>query len=212
MKKILICSFITALIVALSSCDGNNTEIKPSNTPEATDLSSTPAQTEYIPEESAGPADENKSGSVIKPGDKTDLSGMTKTYSGSFDFNSDDIIDNVSLYIDAQKDENGILMLEDSNKWTLVVSDGITSYTLFDSTVSHGSLYVEISEYYKNDTAIPTLSLIKDSGAGLSITNYTYNKNAGGFDKSEVFSTDSLSDGGINKISSSLPDPEAVNN
>lgn len=212
-KKILAILSLAAVLL-LSACENaaeTSKNITPTETPVQTSDSSRPA-----PEETPAPENtpaENASGSsgIITGGEPADRAGMTKTYSAAYDINSDGIEENISLYIGAETDKNGILMLEDSNRWIFEVNDGISSYTLFDSNISHGSLYAEISEYYGADGGeIPVLSLIKSTGAGLNITNYTYNKDGGGFLKSEIFSTDTLSPNGVNRISSSLPEPEAL--
>lgn len=178
------------------------------------DISPSPAiessQPEQLPENTPVQSEPAKQ-DIITGTEQPDRSDMTKTYSAAYDINSDGIEENISLYIGAQTDKHGILMLEDSNRWIFEVSDGLSAYTLYDSNISHGALYAEISEYYGEDGGeIPVLSLIKSTGAGLNITNYTYNKDGGGFMKSEIFSTDKLSSGGINRISSSIPEPEAL--
>lgn len=206
-RKFLVILLSLALSASLTACEKSSpapTGAAPTETvPTETAASQTPDISET--------AEPEQNVQIIKSAEAADVSGMTKTYSTAYDINSDGVEDNISLYINAQKDKNGILMLEDSHRWTLIVTDGILSYTLFDSVVSNGSLYAEISEYYKDNNALPTISLIKSSGTGLSIINYTYNKDAEGFEKTEVFTTDSLSPDGINKISSSIPEPEAVN-
>lgn len=210
-KKLLIILSLTSVIF-LSACNQTAPVSGSQTAPPAKETASEtmPAQTPDSSGITTPPEKTDTSAEIIKSGEPSDTSDMTKTYSCAYDINSDGITDNISLYINAQKDKNGILMLEDSNRWILEINDGISAYTLFDENISNGSLYAEISEYYIGDNAIPTLSLIKSSGTGLIITNYTYNKEAEGFAKTEVFSTDSLASGGINKISSSIPEPGAI--
>ncbi len=194
MKKFLIYACVLALALGISSC---KTAEAPSHTEPASTASSD-AQTGEDKEE------------IIEKGKNAETAGMTKTFSSEYDINDDGITDNISLYVDAQKDENGILMMEDSHKWVLEVTDGITTYTLYSGTISNGAAYAEIAEYYSGDETLPTISMINSSSACLSVTNYTYNKETQKFIKKTMFSSDKLSDAGINMIASSVPDPEAV--
>lgn len=212
-KKILTISSLALLTAALSLSSCRQTaETSGHITPEPTVVSETavPLDEKNTPEAEKTPGTKADQGGVITGTEPEDRTDWTKTYSAAYDIDGDGPEENISLYINAATDENGILMPEDSNRWIFEVNDGISIYKLFDSEISNGSLYAEISEYYDNDGEYPVLSLIKSTGAGLNIINYTYNKDAGGFEKSEVFSTDALSSGGINRISSSIPEPEAL--
>lgn len=198
MKKTLVYISALMLVMGLSSCDSTTpTSTEPTNEP--------PVQTEAVKE-----TEKKADTKVIKAGKTEDTSVMTKVFSHSKDVNSDGISDNISLYCSAGANEERELLLDDINKWVLEVTDGINEYTLYKEDISNGNVYAEVAEYYKDGVSIPVISVIKSSNMGLSITNYTYNKSDEGFVEEKIFTTDDLSEGGINKSASSIAEPVAI--
>jgi len=213
MKRLYIVMVILSMLM-LSSCEDTvQTSTESTDAPIETKTPATIAATEAVVIQSTEEAvkkDDDKEMEIILSGESNPKDGYAKTFSNACDVTGDGIKDNVSLYVKAESDEDGVLLFEDSQEWFLEVSDGISAYTLYKGEISHGNAYAEISEYYIGEKAVPVISFIKSSGTGLSVTNYTYNNDKKGFEKDDVFTTDKLCDGGVNKIASSLPEVKAI--
>ncbi|MDO4618301.1 MAG: hypothetical protein Q4B31_02120 [Clostridia bacterium] len=80
----------------------------------------------------------------------------------------DDYYD-IYLATEAERDENGEMMWDDSQKWALVAVGEKNNYVLFDEDI-HGQAYMEVDVI----DDIPTITLIRTSSLGLSVTRYHY--------------------------------------
>ena len=184
MKKILT---LLSLVLILCSCEQvhapaptENPTAAPTETPEAiVEVSELSVQ-----EESA----------------KTDILNVLK--SCEYDIDKDGEDDTLTLYVDAKEDERGTLMSDDGHEWLLeaALSSG-DYYTLYSGRIQHGSLYFELSEFYQEEP-VPTVITYLTSGAGFEINKFAFDN---GFTKEIVYSSDNVTDSGINMIYSSLP-------
>ncbi len=113
-----------------------------------------------------------------------------------FDFDRDGIDDTVRLLTSATV-ENGELLGDDGNEWQLVVETENGAFLLYDSYIQLGSAEIDIGEiYFENPEGLIILTLT--TGASKSITHYTFRD--GAFYEELVYTTDGLSEYGINLI------------
>lgn len=185
MTKLLIPLLLTLLI---SGC-GAKTVSGPLSTPE-------PSSDNILN------ADNNsKTISLSKTSKRTD--DFSKIRSCEYDLNSDGKSDTITLYSNAQTDSSGKIMWDDFHQWLLeaeISSGGF--YTLFDSPISTGQLYFEVSEIY-NDEVLPSVVTFLTTGSSLDIERFIFDGE--NFIKTTVYSTEDISTGGINRIYSSIP-------
>ncbi len=136
-----------------------------------------------------------------KASKKTD--DFSKIRSCEYDFDSDGNMDTVTLYSNAQTDHAGKIMWDDFHQWLLEaeLSSG-EFYTLFDSSVSTGQLYFEVSEIY-NDEVLPSVVTFLTTGSSLDIERFIFDGES--FVKTNIYSTEDISTGGINRVYSSIP-------
>ena len=134
------------------------------------------------------------------------LYGYTAVNEYLCDLNGDGSDEKITLYSDAQKDGDE-LMLNDGNNWTFTVFDTKNSlyFVLFDEYVQLGNVYFQVADYYENGKTVPSLLLYKISGAEIEILKYV----SGGekkYKQTGVYNTSSQSKGGINLKFSSIPE------
>ena len=187
MKKISML-VVLAVALAMAGCtNGNQTQTAPSASPAASPVVT---QAQEKPEKKI----EKISGDTI-PAEWTTL-GVAE-----HDVISDGNTDIISLRTSAQR-EDGELLLDDSQEWALTVQtlDGI--YPLYREH-THGTLYMDVSEFYMGIEAVPVITLYILTGAGTEIRQYRYRD--GEFYETTVYSTQNEADGGINRIYTSIP-------
>lgn len=134
------------------------------------------------------------------------LYGYTTVNEYLCDLNGDGSDEKITLYSDAQKDGDE-LMLNDGNNWTFTVFDKKNSlyYVLFDEYVQLGNVYFQVADYYENGEAITNLLLYKISGAEIEILKYA-SCGEKKYKQTGVYNTSSQSKGGINLKFSSIPE------
>lgn len=138
---------------------------------------------------------------LSKSSKKTD--DFSEIRSSEYDFDADGESDTITLYSNAQADPSGKIMWDDFHQWLLEVelsSGGF--YTLFDSPISTGQLYFEVSEIY-NDEVLPSVVTFLTTGSSLDINSFIFDGES--FIQTTVYSTENISTGGINRIYSSIP-------
>ena len=106
----------------------------------------------------------------------------------------------------AEYDDDGEFFWNDGQDWALYVDDRDTKYLLLKSYINAGSPYFEVSDYYLKDGAKPEISLIVSSGAGFSMKNYCFSEDENGYVESVIFDTKDVTEGGINRRYSSIPE------
>lgn len=184
MTKLLIPLFITLLI---SGC-GAKTVSVPASTPE-------PSGNTILSTENSITI------SASKTSKKTD--DFSEIRSSEYDFDADGEKDIITLYSNAEADYSGKIMWDDFHQWLLEVelsSGGF--FTLFDNPISTGQLYFEVSEIY-NDEVIPSVVTFLTTGSSLDIERFVFDGKD--FIKTNIYSTEDISTGGINRIYSSIP-------
>lgn len=195
MKKIILLgSLFTLLCISACTKQDNPTATA---TPEVTP---TPASTA-----AATPAP-TPSGKKITASEKSSIGEKWSKVGGyGYDMDNDGVEENITLSTSAQSSKKGDIMWDDAQQWVLEVSDGIETFTLFNENVHNGNVYIDVADYYKGDQTIPTISLIKSTGATFSVITYQYNSADNTFTEKVVLNSDDESDGGINQLYSSIP-------
>lgn len=184
MKKILTALTLTLLISACGTL--------PASAPIAT------------PEPNTSSGIVQTSDNIIKFSEKSaKTDDFSKIRSCEYDFNSDGKTDTVTLYSNAEANDDGKIMWDDFHQWLLEVSLSSGGfYTLFDSPVSTGQLYFEVSEIY-NDEVSPAVTVFLTTGSSLDITQFIFDGQS--FLETKLYSTEDVSKSGINRIYSSIP-------
>ncbi len=113
--------------------------------------------------------EENPIVNVISLSDKYNLEGLNEYYNLSLEGFSEDIL-SVSIYIDAQKDDNGVFMYDDNHKFVLLASSKDGDYLLFDQRVQLGK--IKINVFFEDD--ILKISLLEEGSAFLNFKIFEY--------------------------------------
>lgn len=154
----------------------------------------------YAPSQTASPdplvtqtaAPEDKTIPLEK--DEGQFEFMTRVEDCIYPISGADEEDEIVLFTDAKKDDQGEFMWDDSQNWALVVisRDGI--YPLYEA-YQHGRLHMNMSEYYEDgDNPVPVIRLSISTSAGFEIREYRYTDKK--FTEKKAFET-----GEINEIS-----------
>lgn len=114
---------------------------------------------------------------------------------------AEDAVDTITLSTSAIREE-GELMLDDSQEWLLSVDTANGIYPLYRGH-THGTPYMEFSEFYVGDEAIPVITLYVFSSAGTQVQQYHWRD--GAFYETTIYTSDDEADGGINRIYSTIP-------
>lgn len=101
----------------------------------------------------------------------------------------------IILATEAERDNDGYMMWDDSHRWRLVALGETNSYSLFDGRLG-GIAYIEV----EMEGEVPSVKLISTSTVGLGVTEYTYSD--GAFYAEEVIKPDTNG----NRIYSSFPE------
>lgn len=115
----------------------------------------------------------------------------------AYDFDHDDVEENITLYTSAQKDDNGEFMWDDSQNWILAVEGNNGSYTLYEAH-ERGKLELFVSENYgENGEEYPSIRLMISTSSGFEIREYTYRD--GNFREEVVYNAGSLNELSVNQ-------------
>lgn len=185
MKKIF---KILPLILLLASCGTKETSA-PIHTPPPTEVAPEISQPKQMEE--------------ITLSQKSAGGGLNEIKSCEYDFNNDGKSDFVRLLVDAEVSETGEIYWDDFHKWVLEVQ--ITNggyYTLFDGSVSLGQLYFEVSDIYNKDI-VPVITTYLTTSSSLEINQFAFIKDE--FQVTRIYSSEDVSESGINRIYSSIP-------
>ncbi len=183
MKKKII--FILCLIVLfLCSCQKNVNE-----------------QTDIIEDES-----KNITYITANKGDIDFVSDFSILNQYETDVNGDGNEDEITLYINSNKDADGELIKNDNNEWILLVNDDFNDeyYTLFDKNIQVGDLYFQVVDFFEKDGPKTKILLYKVTGTEIEITSFEYEENKG-FAAYKIYNTSDVSEKGINLKYSSIP-------
>lgn len=128
---------------------------------------------------------------------KSNASSVDNTWSVvdkySLDITGDGEDDTITLYTSAVS-EDGTIIWDDSQKWSLEIYDGATYYTLMNQAVTNGNIYFDVMENEGNTTVNAYII----TSAETLIKQYSYNKT--GFVEKQVYSS-----GTGNNLHSSFP-------
>ena len=135
------------------------------------------------------------------------LGAMTEVTSYVGDTDADGTDERVVLATTAERDSKNEFLWNDGQNWAIYVEDGPDeSYVLLDKYVQAGSVYFDVSDYYLKDGTIPKITITVSTGSGLSIKNYTFQKDKSAYIEETIYDTKNVTEGGINKRFSSVPE------
>lgn len=123
----------------------------------------------------------------------------------SCDIDGDGDEEKVILLIDAEYGNDGRLIRNDGQEWFLYIDDNGSSYVLLDEYVQNGDVNFDVADYYTAEGVVPQITVTVSTGSKLSITNYSYAAN-GMYAGEVLYDTGEVTDGGINRKYSSVPE------
>lgn len=129
-----------------------------------------PADTTPTPQ--AGANSEQSLRTMIAPTDENPIKDNWTTL-GEVGYIIDGEYCDIILATDAERDKNGEIAWDDSQKWALVVVGESRNFVLFDSRLN-GKAYMNVT----TEDKLPTITLICDTPAGVSATGYIYSEDA----------------------------------
>ena len=136
------------------------------------------------------------------PADVLDWNEASKFVS---DIDGDGENERIILVTSAERDRDGEFFWNDGQNWALYI-DGKEDYLLYNQYLSTGFPYFEVSDYYMKDGTKTQIKLIVSTGASFSVSNYGFSASDGGYVKTVIYDTSNVTEGGINRIFSSLSD------
>ena len=123
---------------------------------------------------------------------------MTKLSEYACDIDSDSKEESIELYTAAQRNAKGEMIWDDGQKWLLVVVDENNFYPLYSDYLQLGQLYFSVDT--SGEKNLPTIRMIMTTGAGLKLTEYSFDK-----EKAEFKMTTPYDAGALNVFFSSIP-------
>ena len=107
------------------------------------------------------------------------------------DIDNDKQMEAIEVYCTASLGENGELVMDDGNRWKLIVRKGEQLYPVFDSFIQLGNLeYKAYSEYRADrDTSVFHLLISNIQGAGFAMYDCYYDENQDAFISKKVYQT-----------------------
>lgn len=188
MREICVASLAMLLVFVASGCGENNA----------------------LPEGSSGENNDspNPQELVIKQQKLPEkLAGYTEVSSYVGDVDGDGSDEKLVLSTSAERDTNGEFLWNDGQNWALYVTDKENGdYIFLDRFVQAGNVYFEVSDYYMEEGAQPRISVIVSTGAGFSVKTYSYSNDKQGYEETNIYTTDEVTVGGINRRFTSIPD------
>ncbi len=189
MKKFKLALIFVSVVFALAGCGEKSGE-----TPETND-----------PGQNAG-VQEEKNILISQPISEK-IAGYTEVVSYVGDCDGDGADETVVLSTAAERDSKGEFFWNDGQNWALYVKDSAdVSYILYDGYVQTGSVYFDVADYYMTDGAKPVITVTVSTGAGLTIKNYSFSKPDSGYVETNIYNTQTIAEGGINRRFSSVPE------
>ena len=108
----------------------------------------------------------------------------------SVDLDEDGTEEQIELYVNAQKMENGLFAWDDGQKWLLVVKDGDNTYPLFDDYVQLGSIDFSTTTFDEQ----PGIVMMQSQHADRTVQKFTYNQHENGYQKETFYNKENTND------------------
>ncbi len=144
----------------------------------------------------ANPENDMKEISIM-PTDKISTEGLALLDYYNFDIDGDGIEETISMYVDAEQDPNGKILLDDGQKWLFLVENKDKDYVLFDDFVQLGTIKFYVYNILDEDAFY--ITTVKSTTANLTITEYRFDKKTKSFISKVVYNTT----GNVNMLHSS---------
>lgn len=108
----------------------------------------------------------------------------------TLDIDGDGEEEEIELYVNAGKMDNGQFAWDDGQNWLLVVKDGEETYPLFDDYVQLGSIDFGTTTF----DGKPGIVMLKTQHADKIVQQFTYDKNEKGYRKETVYKKENVND------------------
>lgn len=197
MKKLLILAAVLGVMLT-AGCEKASDLLKP----EATETPAVTATQKPVSEEE----DEVEEPQTTIA--RTQILQMTNDWTIMGDFNHEITKkgkeDRIVLATSAQ-DENGEMMWDDSQYWTLAVISEDGAYNLFSQRMQ-GRVYAEVNEGFINGLTTTIITAYIFGSTDRDIRNYIYDSEKDVFVEYQEYTTKNFSTGGINNLFTSIPE------
>ena len=139
--------------------------------------------------------EEEREGFALALNDKVDpdyamiLSQAIETYpqtlykKASVDLDEDGTEEQIELYVNAEKMENGLFAWDDGQNWLLVVKDGEETYPLFNDYVQLGSIDFSTTIFDEQ----PGIVMLTAQHADRTVQKFTYDQHKNGYQKETFY-------------------------
>ncbi len=101
----------------------------------------------------------------------------------SVDLDEDGTEEQIELYVNAEKMENGLFAWDDGQKWLLVVKDGEETYPLFNDYVQLGSIDFSTTIFDEQ----PGIVMLTAQHADRTVQKFTYDQHKNGYQKETFY-------------------------
>ena len=101
----------------------------------------------------------------------------------SVDLDEDGAEEQIELYVNAEKMENGLFAWDDGQNWLLVVKDGEETYPLFNDYVQLGSIDFSTTIFDEQ----PGIVMMKAQHSDRTVQKFTYNQHKNGYQKETFY-------------------------
>ncbi len=190
MKKLKCLTILIAALVLVSGCGKENIE---QNNPNENNVENQQEQINRV--------------EIKASGLSAEINNMTEVTSYVGDTDGDGVDERVVLATSAERSGKGEFLWNDGQNWALYVDDKEDgTFVLFDGFVQAGNVNFEVSDYYMKDGAVPKISVILSTGAGFSLKNYIFLKETKAYAEEVVYDTKEVTEGGINRRFTSIPE------
>lgn len=154
----------------------------------ALSIGCTPNEVPNQPTDIGDPIDERPKveAKTINSTDKTSKENLSILDSYIIDINDDGSEEKIAMYVDAEIGPDGEIAWDDGQNWLFVVEGQDKEYILFDDYVQIGSIQFHIYDIQDDGFYITTT---KSTTAGLTMTEYKFNKQESSFEAKEIYST-----------------------
>lgn len=151
------------------------------------------AHTEYLIVGKEMPTEDVVEEDVIVIKEENYTEGLNLVNQYEVDINNDGEVESIEVYSAAEMTDEGELLLDDGQEWTLILRKGEVIYPLFErSYVQLGTIDYKTYIDYDDNEAFHVLVNYTTS-AGLKTYDYTYNKEKDTFTRKLAFNADNIS-------------------
>ncbi|MER1957229.1 MAG: hypothetical protein ABS942_07610 [Solibacillus sp.] len=113
---------------------------------------------------------------------------LTLYKQASVDLDEDGTAEQIELYVNAEKTENGLFAWDDGQKWMLVVKDGEKTYPLFDDYVQLGTIDFSTTTFDEQ----PGIVMMMVQHSDRTVQKFTYDLHGNGYQKETFYKKENI--------------------